>query len=130
MFSLKKNRGDIVFSFKVVDEKFAIISVEERSRITGKIPAEFKKWFESKKLDTYKAVILDGRNIEFVDSMGIASFISLYKILSQKNIPFAVCGLNSEVRNLFKLLKLDKIFVMDCNSPEDFIKNLGDDSHD
>ena len=114
-----------MFSFEVVNSKFAIISVKENSRITGKVPIEFKRWFESKKFDTYEAVILDGRNIEFVDSMGIASFISLYKLLSQKNVPFAICGLNTEMKNLFKLLKLDKIFIMDCDSPENFIEKLG-----
>lgn len=97
----------------------------EKARITGDSSAEFKKWYESNDIAKYDAIIIDASNISFIDSMGIASFISLYKKTVPEKKEFVVCSLSKELEGLFKMLRLDRLFDIRYPGVAEAIKNIG-----
>jgi anti-sigma B factor antagonist len=92
--------------------------------LTGKISAELKEWFKKQRLDSLETIIFDCQNIIFIDSMGIASIISIYKSITSSGKQMLLSGLRKEVKDILTLLKLDKLFVMDDRKPEEIIKDL------
>lgn len=114
----------ITFELRVIEDKYAVIKTPLKTRITGDSSAEFKKWYESKNLTSYDAVIIDAANIAFIDSMGIASFISLYKKVVPDNKEFIVCSLSKELEALFKLLRLDRLFNIQYPGVDEAIKKI------
>ena len=114
----------ITFELRVIEDKYAVIKTPLKTRITGDSSAEFKKWYESKNLTSYDAVIIDAANIAFIDSMGIASFISLYKKVVPDNKEFIVGSLSKELEALFKLLRLDRLFNIQYPGVDEAIKKI------
>jgi anti-sigma B factor antagonist len=113
-----------MFYLEKRDKGAAIISSEEEFRLTGKISAELKEWFKKQRLDNLETIIFDCQNIIFIDSMGIASIISIYKSITSSGKQMLLSGLRKEVKDILTLLKLDKLFVMDDRKPEEIIKDL------
>ena len=58
---------------------------------------------------------LDMDNTENIDSVGVTLVIGLYKRIKGLQKTFCICGANSDVQNLFKLMKLDQFFEMRGN---------------
>jgi anti-anti-sigma factor len=57
-------------------------------------------------------LVLDLGEVPYVDSMGLSSFLSLYKSIRQRKGEFAVCKLQEDVKSLFELCSLDKVFLI------------------
>lgn len=113
-----------MFHLKKEDRSYAIISFDEEIRLTGKKSVELKEWFKKQRIDNLETIILDCQNIVFIDSMGIASIISLYKSITSLGKRMILSGLRKEVKEILTLLKLDKLFLMDDRNPEQIIKDL------
>lgn len=56
-----------------------------------------------------KKVIMDIAKLEFLDSAGLAVFISAYKKMSVENGKLAICGLRGQPRNIFEISNMQKI---------------------
>ncbi|TYB92287.1 MAG: STAS domain-containing protein [Kosmotoga sp.] len=124
LLSTFKIRSENMFHLKREDNSYAIISFDEEIRLTGKKSVELKEWFKEQKIDNLKTIILDCQNVIFIDSMGIASIISLYKSITSLEKRMILSGLRKEVKEILTLLKLDKLFLMDDRNPEQIIKDL------
>ena len=59
-----------------------------------------------------EVVVLDIEEVPYIDSMGLSSFLSMYKAVRQEDGVFAVAAPQKEVQKLFELCCLDKIFVV------------------
>lgn len=53
-------------------------------------------------------VELDLKKVENIDSVGITFVVGLYKLVNKEAISFQVVGANSDIVQLFKLMKLDQ----------------------
>ncbi|MBF0277860.1 MAG: STAS domain-containing protein [SAR324 cluster bacterium] len=53
-------------------------------------------------------LLLDLSNVEFIDSSGFGTLISIFKKLQQNKKKLALCQMNEEVREIFKILSLDR----------------------
>ncbi|KAF3890133.1 MULTISPECIES: STAS domain-containing protein [Nostocales] len=60
--------------------------------------------------DKTDIVLLDLSNVSFIDSSGLGALISVMKVVRSGNAKFYICSMNDQVRMLFELTKMDRIF--------------------
>lgn len=59
-----------------------------------------------------KKVILDMKQVPFMDSSGLGMLISLYKFVNENQGKIIYSGLNDYILKILGFAKLDKIFIM------------------
>ncbi|MCP4153145.1 MAG: STAS domain-containing protein [bacterium] len=57
-----------------------------------------------------KKIIVDFTEVDSIGSSGIGAFLLCHKEFVAKGIDFAIVNINKEIKALFKIIKLDKIF--------------------
>lgn len=73
------------------------------------MPAYMRE-LESSSIDE---LVLDLENCENIDSVGVTYIVSLYKSVIREGKNFRVSGSNSDIRQLFKLMKLDEFIDLE-----------------
>lgn len=68
-------------------------------------------------------VVLDLQNLQFIDSSGLGSFLSVLRTLNTQGGELKLACLNKTVRTLFELVSLHKIFEI-FNSRDDAVKSF------
>ena len=63
------------------------------------------------------SITVDMRNVMFVDSSGLGSIVSCHKLLQSAN-GIELVNVNHEVREIFRLTHMDKVFDLNKNSPD------------
>ncbi|GGA37427.1 sugar transferase [Okeania sp. KiyG1] len=81
-----------------------------------------QKLFQSE--NTTGQIIIDFSNTNFIDSCGIGSLVTNFKIAREKNIEFILSDVNSLVMGVFYLTGLDKILIIE-QSPHLEVKSKG-----
>lgn len=66
---------------------------------------------KSKNID--KDVIIDLKDLEYIDSTGIGAIMTVYNDVKKKNRSLTVKNANRNIAKLFKITELDKIFNME-----------------
>lgn len=87
--------------------------------IAEPVKEELKKLF----LSQGSIMILDLKNVTFIDSSGFGVFLSLMKIAKNNQGIFKLCNLNENVLELFKILQLHTIIEI-YPSIEDAIQSI------
>lgn len=64
--------------------------------------------FENMELD----LLIDGTNLDYIDSTGLGALISIYKTVSNKDKKIYISNLKSNIRKLFDITELDKLFII------------------
>ncbi|MFS2223897.1 STAS domain-containing protein [Pantoea sp. B65] len=59
-------------------------------------------------------VLLDFSHIDFIDSSCLGALVSILKNLNGRG-ELALCGLNDNIRGMFKLTRMDRIFTIDSD---------------
>ena len=62
-------------------------------------------------------IILDLSQVDFVDSSGLGSIVSILKTLGEEG-ELVLCGISQTVMSLFKLTRLDRIFRIYATADE------------
>ncbi|QUY65549.1 STAS domain-containing protein [Helcococcus kunzii] len=60
-----------------------------------------------------KDVIIDLKDLEYIDSTGIGAIMTVYNDVKKKNRSLTVKNANRNIAKLFKITELDKIFNME-----------------
>ena len=60
--------------------------------------------------DDYSHVIANFSNVEYIDSTGITLVIGMYRSVADMKKQFSIIGTKYEIKNLFNIIQLDKIF--------------------
>jgi anti-sigma B factor antagonist len=68
------------------------------------------------------SIILDFSAVKFMDSSGLGAVVSVLKLLTGKS-QLVLCGVKGMVLDLFKLTKMDRVFMM-TETKEDAIQKL------
>ncbi len=58
-------------------------------------------------------IVLNMSRCENIDSVGVTFVVSLYKLITEEAKSFRVTGSSDEIKQLFKLMKLDEFFDLD-----------------
>lgn len=87
--------------------------------LIGDLDIYNNKKFKEKLADIYeeldKDLVVDCSRLEYIDSTGLGSFISLLKLTRDEEKEITVKKLKKNIKKVFKITDLDKLF------------NLGDD---
>ena len=59
--------------------------------------------------NNFKQIIMDLRELSFMDSTGIGVFIGRYKKMKQKNIPIFICNPSMHIERIFDMTGLYEI---------------------
>ncbi len=59
-----------------------------------------------------KEVVIDFKEVDSVGSSAIGALLLSHKEFSAKGIEFNIVNINKEIKALFKIIKLDKIFKL------------------
>lgn len=98
MIETSEKEGVIVAQVKDSDRINAVVADQIKAELTEKVSVEGS------------AIVLNLSNIRFIDSTGIGVLISALKTARQNNSTFSLSGIQEDVLNLLKLMKLDKVF--------------------
>ncbi|MCQ2203765.1 MAG: STAS domain-containing protein [Bacteroidales bacterium] len=97
----------------IENEGVVTASVVGTDRITVANVAELKTILISKLKSGAAKVVLDLKNVKFMDSTGISVLISSLKTSRESNSKFVIANIQRDVLKLFELMKLDKIFEIE-----------------
>lgn len=64
--------------------------------------------FEDKQVD----LLIDGTNLEYVDSTGLGALISILKTIKDHDKEIILENIKANIRKLFYITELDKLFVI------------------
>jgi anti-anti-sigma factor len=73
--------------------------------------------------DGAKIVLVDLKNVTFMDSSGLGALVLAFKALRAANSKLVLCSINEQIRILFELTGMDKVFEIFVNQDE-FKKSL------
>ncbi|BAY25534.1 anti-sigma-factor antagonist [Calothrix sp. NIES-2100] len=65
-----------------------------------------------------KIVLVDFQDVTFMDSSGLGALVLAFKSLRAANSQMALCSINEQVRILFELTSMDKVFEIFANQDE------------
>lgn len=55
-------------------------------------------------------LLIDMKEVKFIDSSGLGSLVSAMQLVRNANAKLFVCSINDQVRMLFELTKMDRVF--------------------
>jgi len=91
-------------------ESVVVIGPVERVEIGVRNCDEFKVGFTRLLQQEDRNVVLDASSVEFFDSAGMGSLLSLQKNIDQRGGQFVLAGMNRSVFEVFKMVGFDAIF--------------------
>lgn len=65
-----------------------------------------------------KKIVFDLRNLKFIDSSGLGSFLAILRVLNAKGGDLKLVNMNQNVRTMFELVSMHKIFDIMESVPE------------
>ncbi len=72
--------------------------------------------FKNKILDIFEKeqvdLLIDGTNLEYVDSTGLGALISIFKSTKEADKKIVLLNLKANIRKLFHITELDKLFLI------------------
>lgn len=105
----------------ILDEKngIVIITVEEErldAHNSGELKAKMLSLFEDEKNN----LIVNLKAVRFVDSSGLGALVSGFKNASARNGSLKLCGLQPQVKSMFELTRLHRVFEIFTDDEEAF----------
>lgn len=82
------------------------------SRLDASVAPEFKEKLTALLEGGYNRLILNLGRVDFIDSTGMTALVSLLKLMGTKNGEILMCNVGEGIKNLFRLTKLDRVFVI------------------
>ena len=71
---------------------------------------ELRREVSSIVADRTDILLLDMKEVKFIDSSGLGALVSAMQITRNANTKLFVCSISDQVRMLFELTKMDRIF--------------------
>ena len=104
-------------------ENILIITPEGESLDAAYAPIFKEKVIELVSDKNFNSVIFDLNKLQFIDSSGLGSFLSVLRILNSRGGDLKLSCMNKPIRTMFELVKMHKIFEI-FNSTEDAIRSF------
>ncbi|MEJ5285995.1 MAG: hypothetical protein CH6_4117 [Candidatus Kapaibacterium sp.] len=104
------------------NEDITILKVNEK-KITSENSSTLKAKLLIEAQPNIRALIIDLSKVENIDSSGFGAFLLADRQLREHYIPTIIVGLNENVKYLFEILKLDRVFEI-YNTVEEAIASL------
>lgn len=91
-------------------DDYAILSFKELQNLDANVALRVKAEVKGLLDDVNKDLIISLNGIEFIDSTGFGSLISILKLIKNKDKKLALCMVSNEVKELMDLMQLNSIF--------------------
>ncbi len=102
-----------------IDEKGATVLIEVREeRLDAHNSSELKTQMLSLFDEGKNNIVIDLKDVRFVDSSGLGSLVSGFKNASARNGNLKLCGLQPQVKSMFELTRLHRVFEIFPDSEE------------
>ncbi|PSR17340.1 sulfate transporter [filamentous cyanobacterium CCP3] len=89
----------------------ANVQVVEPTGILDSTKAEvFRQSVEDLLQNGADIILVDLKNITFIDSSGLGTLVVLLKKIRGLNRSFCICSMNDQVKMLFELTSMDRVF--------------------
>jgi anti-anti-sigma factor len=95
---------------KDLENDFLLVKLEGDVNIHYRV--EMENFFNQKLRANYKDVIIDMEKVEYIDSIGLAVLINVYKKVVSQRKNFYFVGISEKVRKVFEMSGLNKILDM------------------
>ncbi len=92
------------------DKKDKVTILYMRGNLDADSVSSFKKTSYKLVEEGNLFMVIDCTGLDFVDSMGLGALISLLRRLRTQNGDLKVAGLNNEVRTVFEITRLHRLF--------------------
>ena len=103
---------------QVKDNGVAILIEVNEDRLdahnSGELKTQMLSFFDEGKNN----LVIDLKAVRFVDSSGLGSLVSGFKNASARNGNLKLCGLQPQVRSMFELTRLHRVFEIFPDSDE------------
>lgn len=107
-----------VMKFTPLEQNGSLIIQLESEVLDAKQVPEFKEQIiQILESNEREHVIFDLHKLHFIDSSGLAAFLSLFRHLNKKGGYLSLAAMNQSVKSIFELVSLQKIF--DCHETLD-----------
>lgn len=101
-----------------------VLTLKE-SRLDAAIAGEFKDEARSAITDESHVMVLDLGEVSFIDSSGIGAIVGVMKQLGRER-RMELCSLRPTVLKLFKLTRMDSVFVIHAGRDEAISANVAE----
>lgn len=102
-----------------ISEKGSTVIIEvHEDRLDAHNSGELKTQMLSFFDDGKNNLVIDLKAVRFVDSSGLGSLVSGFKNASARNGNLKLCGLQPQVRSMFELTRLHRVFEIFPDSDE------------
>lgn len=91
-------------------EQDAVLIFDIKGELDAKAAPEFKERIMEKINQGFHRVLVNLSDITYLDSAGLGVLVSGLKIATRQNGDLRMWGLQEEVRNIFQLTRLNKVF--------------------
>jgi anti-sigma B factor antagonist len=94
-----------------ITEKDAAVLIEvKEERLDAHNSSEFKSQMLSLFEDGKNNLVIDLKGVRFVDSSGLGALVSGFKNATARNGNLKLCGLQPQVKSMFELTRLHRVF--------------------
>jgi len=97
-------------NLKIENTSNAIIMFVQEERLDAHNSDEFKKNMNSHFESGQKNIIIDLKDVRFIDSSGLGVLVSGFKNASTRQGTLKLSGLQSQVKSMFELTRLHRVF--------------------
>ena len=93
------------------DEKIGdVIKVSVAGKLEAATVGEFKDKIKSLSENSGLKFVIDLKEVEFVDSSGLGGLVASFRAVGAKGGDMKIAGLTPEVRQVFELTRLHRVF--------------------
>ena len=93
------------------EERNSVVLMEvQEERLDAHNSGDLKSQMLSLFEDGKSHLVIDLRDVRFVDSSGLGALVSGYKNASARNGNLKLCGLQPQVKSMFELTRLHRVF--------------------
>jgi anti-sigma B factor antagonist len=72
---------------------------------------KFREDFQAESAEE-DAILLDCTALEYLDSSGLATLVSIYKALAARNAKLVIFGFSESILRVLRFTKLDRVFTL------------------
>ncbi|NLX62243.1 MAG: STAS domain-containing protein [Tissierellia bacterium] len=58
-------------------------------------------------------IVIDGKKLDYLDSTGLGTLISIFKMIKDNENKIYIKNLKPNIRKLFEITELDKVFIIE-----------------
>jgi anti-anti-sigma factor len=93
-----------------VNKGILVITPQEKSLNTADVPVFKEQVIELLKAHPQSQVVFDLHRLSFMDSSGIGSFLSFFRLLNSQGRQLSFACVNRPMQTIFQLVSINKLF--------------------